>query len=195
MSNPVGNTGVSPYELNRDLVLSGHWLTYKSGGSEENTTDGTGKPQYTNTYTSLDAYNNVAASSSWHTGSWPSYTYHWWNVTYHGIAYANSNYGWWLREVNHFKVTGSATDKRITTNGQNGSIIDFTSTSGYLNLSGGDNVNVNAPTSAVSIEGEPGTITANAGGNDISLYTGNDTSMATNSYPLIKICYFALDVA
>ena len=171
----------SPYELNRDSVSSGRYLAY-----HYNITGDSGDPYTYDSYV-IDVNQNPTRGHSW--SSYPTRSTTGW---YYGIAYANSNYGWWLIEPNTFKVTGSATDKRIITNGQNNSTINFTSTSGYLSLSGGDNVNVNAPTSAVSIEGGPGTITASAGGNDffnvqgggyINLFagSGNDNITVTST--------------
>ena len=69
-------------------------------------------------------------------------------------------------EPNNYIVTGSPDTKEIITNGKNNSTISFNNGSGVLNLSSGDTVYANAPLAVVTIEGGPGTITANAGGND-----------------------------
>ena len=119
----------SPYELNRDSVSSGRYLAY-----HYNITGDSGDPYTYDSYV-IDVNQNPTRGHSW--SSYPTrYTTGW----YHGIAYANSNYGWWLIEPNTFKVTDNITDKYIILNNQNHLIIIFHNSKDNFYLSDNDTI-------------------------------------------------------
>ena len=187
MSNPLGTP---PYELRRDLVALNRWLTYKTHMSDVSVTTAGDQPTYDNRYTILNSNRDTIESNSHH-----HYDHHgnyildwYYRYDYHGIAYSYDGSGWYLMEQNNYIVTGSPDTNRIVTHGYSNSTISFNSSAGVLDLTGEDAVYVNAPSAPVTIKGGPGTITANAGGNDffdvqgggyINLYAGNGNDNIT----------------
>ncbi len=140
---------MATHDINRDSLGNWYW-GYLSGTS--------GYPHTFNPYivTSSadqgDSYYNHSPISQW---SYASYT---------SIA-VNISGGWALYRTGQYNIIGGSTGVPIRTNNQNGSIINFTN-GGHLDLYGGNNVNVNATGTPVTIEGSWGTVNANAGSAD-----------------------------
>ena len=125
-------------------------------------------------------------SYSW-CDSFSPYTCHSWDVTYHGIAYANDSTGWWLRESLHFKVTGTPDTNKIVTNHVNNTTrIDFDTSGGNLYLSDNDTVSVQATGGIVTVgsgtdTNYTGVINAVASGADqFNVNTGHGITLYAN---------------
>ena len=192
MPNPLAT---APFELPRNLVTSGRWLTYKKAMYDQGSSTTAGDmPTYNNIYVWSALNGNREITPSAH-GAWNSLTsaYDWsYSYTYHGIAYSYDGSSWSLEEQNNYVVTGSPNTNHIVTHGYSNSTISFNSSAGALELTNGDSVYVNAPNDLVTITGGSGTINTSANAADkfyvnttygITVNAGDsDDSIVVHSY-------------